>query len=272
MRSLISILECWRPESPPFACVQLTTVRGSTPREAGAFMLVGQDWQKGTIGGGCLEWECLQKARTLLNSNLPSMTHDVTLGAGTNQCCGGQVTVAITRAQPNIVDTLKQQLHNEKQTYPTLLMFGAGHVGRALAHTLAPLPLNLIWVDPRSEEFGAIPPGVTAHVSAQWEHHLAALPAGAGVLVLTPSHSLDALIVAAALERDDLAYIGLIGSKTKRRRFETGFRAIGLTEDQISTLTCPIGGQTVRDKRPEIIAALVASEIVIKLIHRKSGA
>ncbi|GAL98922.1 xanthine dehydrogenase XdhC [Acetobacter tropicalis NRIC 0312] len=268
MNSLLSILEGWKPESPAFACVQLTAVRGSTPREAGAFMLVGPDWQKGTIGGGVLEWECLRKARTLLEINQPSMTHHFTLGAGTNQCCGGQATVVISRAQAEIVGALKQQLYEQRQNDPTLLMFGAGHVGRALAYVLAPLPLNLTWVDPRPEEFGNIPKGVTAHVTTEWEQHLTALPAKAGVLVLTPNHSLDALIVASALERNDLGYIGLIGSKTKRRRFEAGFREIGLTETQISTLTCPIGGQTVRDKRPEIIAAMVAAEIIEKLIHR----
>ncbi|MFT8646570.1 MAG: XdhC family protein, partial [Gluconacetobacter sp.] len=109
--------------------------------------------------------------------------------------------------------------------------------------------------------------GVVVRMTESWEEVLAAAPAGAGVLVLTPSHRLDALIVGAALERDDLRYVGLIGSRTKRRGFEAGFRAVGLGPERIARLVCPIGDRGIRDKRPEIIAALVAAEIVERLLH-----
>lgn len=267
MRSISSVLAEWTPHSADFACVQLTETRGSTPRESGTFMLVGETWQAGTVGGGTLEWDCLQYARYLLRSDKDVECHEFVLGNGTNQCCGGRAKIKITRSNLPMIETLKQQLCRDEESRKTVLLFGAGHVGRALAYALAPLPLKLVWVDPRQDEFGTVPSGVEMRVTSDWERELTLAPQGSGLLVLTPNHSLDALIVAAALERNDFAYIGLIGSKTKRRRFENSFREVGLTEEQIKSFICPIGDRNIRDKRPEIIAALVAAEIVEKLLH-----
>ena len=77
---------------------------------------------------------------------------------------------------------------------------------------------------------------------------------------MTHDHSLDFLVAAAALARPDAAYVGLIGSATKRERFRRHLAAEG-REAEIARLTLPIGGSTVRDKRPEVIAALAAAEI-----------
>nr|WP_298798307.1 xanthine dehydrogenase accessory protein XdhC [uncultured Acetobacter sp.] len=266
MKELLARLSDWHPDAPPVACVQVVDVRGSTPRESGAFMLVGEDWQAGTIGGGCLEWDCVHHARTLLRQHETEGVHRFVLGPETGQCCGGRVDVRITRLDADLVTGLQQQLTGQEQAWPVLVLFGAGHVGRALAHALAPLPLHLIWVDPRPEEFGPVPAGVDARVTSGWERILADVPAGSGTLVLTPNHALDALIVAAALERGDLSYVGLIGSRTKRRRFEASFREIGLPEEQIASLICPIGDRGIRDKRPEIIAALVAAELIERFL------
>jgi xanthine dehydrogenase accessory factor len=144
-------------------------------------------------------------------------------------------------------------------------------VGRALAHVLALLPLNLIWVDPRAQEFGQPPAGVDVRVTSDWSAVMESLPAGSGVLVLTPDHVLDALITEAALCNDNLVYVGLIGSATKRRRFEHAFRATGVAEGRIQALVCPIGERGIKDKRPEVIAALVAAEVVERLLHPSGG-
>lgn len=268
MKDLSACLSDWCRDTSPAACVQVLDVRGSTPRERGAFMLVGQHWQVGTIGGGFLEWESVHRARTLLEAGQSEWTHSFVLGPETGQCCGGRVDVRIVRMDTALATCLQQQLAGQEQAWPVLILFGAGHVGRALARALAPLPLRLIWVDPRPEEFGTVPEGVEARVTNGWEKVLAAAPAGSGALVLTPSHALDALIVAAALERGDLSYVGLIGSRTKRRQFEAAFRAIGLPEERIASLVCPIGDRGVRDKRPEIIAALVAAELIERFLPR----
>ncbi|MFT9332051.1 xanthine dehydrogenase accessory protein XdhC [Acetobacter persici] len=266
MKELSTRLSDWHRDAAPVACVQVVDARGSTPRESGAFMLIGEHWQAGTIGGGCLEWDCVHRARTLLDAGDAEWTHSFVLGPETGQCCGGRVDVRISRLDTALAMRLQQHLAGQEQAWPVLVLFGAGHVGRALARALSPLPLRLIWVDPRPEEFGVVPEGVEARMTGAWEQVLAEIPAGSGVLVLTPNHSLDALIVAAALERGDLSYVGLIGSRTKRRRFEAGFREIGLPEERIAALICPIGDRGVRDKRPEIIAALVAAELIERFL------
>ncbi|GBQ37558.1 xanthine dehydrogenase accessory protein XdhC [Gluconacetobacter azotocaptans] len=267
MDEIISAMRHWLADGQPVAHVRILSTRGSTPREEGAFMLVTPSAQAGTIGGGRLEWDCVADARMLLATDGPAVERDIVLGPDMGQCCGGAVRVRIERADPPLFDMLTREIAAVRAAWPPLLLFGAGHVGRALARALAPLPLRLVWIDPRCEEFGVVPDGVEARITADWEGAIAAAPPDAGVLVLTPSHALDALIVGAALERGDFRYVGLIGSKTKRRRFESGFRALGLPEERIATLVCPVGDRGIRDKRPEIIAALVAAEIVETLLQ-----
>ncbi|ACI50021.1 xanthine dehydrogenase accessory protein XdhC [Gluconacetobacter diazotrophicus PA1 5] len=271
MDEILAALDLWRPAGQPIARIAIRAARGSTPREAGSFMLVTPDAQAGTIGGGHLEWDSVIRARALLAGQGQAGEHDVPLGPEIGQCCGGVVRVRIERADDALLDALVRDGLAARAARPVLLLFGAGHVGRALARALAPLPLRLVWIDPRAAEFGTVPDSVEIRVTADWESAIAAAPPGAGALVLTPSHALDALIVGAALERGDFRYVGLIGSKTKRRRFEAGFRSLGLGEDRIETLVCPIGDRGIRDKRPEIIAALVAAEIVERLLHDNAG-
>lgn len=267
MDDMIAALAGWRRDGWPVVRVSIRAAVGSTPREAGSFMLVVPGALAGTIGGGRLEWECVARARALLAGTGTAGELEIPLGPELGQCCGGRVRVRIERADDVMLDAIVRDAETARAGLPHLLLFGAGHVGRALARALAPLPLRLVWVDPRAEEFGLVPDGVVVRMTENWEEVLAAAPAGAGVLVLTPSHRLDALIVGAALERDDFRYVGLIGSRTKRRGFEAGFRAVGLGPERIARLVCPIGDRGIRDKRPEIIAALVAAEIVERLLH-----
>lgn len=271
MDDIITALAGWRRAGWPVVRVSVRAAVGSTPREAGSFMLVALDGLAGTIGGGRLEWACVARARALLAGSGEAEELEIPLGPELGQCCGGRVRVRIERADEPLLDTIVRDADAARAGQPHLLLFGAGHVGRALARALAPLPLRLTWIDPRAEEFGPVPEGVRARVTEDWEGAVAAAPARSGILVLTPSHSLDALIVGAALERGDFRYVGLIGSKTKRRRFETGFRALGLGAERIASLVCPIGDRGIRDKRPEIIAALVAAEIVERLLHGDDG-
>ncbi len=247
----------------PVAHVVILRASGSTPREAGAAMLVTDAATFGTIGGGRLEWDAVARARRLLADDEASASLDVPLGPAIGQCCGGHVSLAITRGDAALLSRIEAGERAAEAARPTVLLFGAGHVGRALAVALAPLPLVVRWIDGRAEEFGAaVPAGITQCVTHDWEGEIARAPAGTACLVLTHSHALDSLIVAAALERDDFAYVGLIGSRTKRRRFERGFRDIGIAGARIARLVCPIGGGFVRDKRPEVIAAFAAAELL----------
>ncbi|GAN70973.1 xanthine dehydrogenase accessory protein XdhC [Acetobacter syzygii] len=266
--SLKDLLHQWWQTQQTLVVARVTLTRGSTPREQGAFMLVGQHVQAGTVGGGALELACEEYARAMLVSGEQVCEQQVVLGgANVSQCCGGRVAVRLEVLTPPLCQELERQLAVEHAGRPSLFLFGAGHVGRALARALAPLPLHLVWVDPRAHEFGPVPDGVDVRVTAGWENVLETAPQGAGVLVLTPSHTLDALIVEAALQQPGLVYVGLIGSLTKRLRFEKSLREVGVLPHQLEKLICPIGDRGVRDKRPEVIAALVAAEVVEKLLH-----
>ncbi|AQU88321.1 xanthine dehydrogenase accessory protein XdhC [Komagataeibacter nataicola] len=258
----------WRLMGQPVARISVSAARGSTPREAGTFMLVTASGQSGTVGGGDLEWSAIHHARALLASGGQAREMRIDLGGRSGQCCGGEVMLFIDVPDGRGLDGIMAELERQRREAPLLLLFGAGHVGRALAHVLAPLPLRLAWCDSRPHEFGpVIPAGVDVHDDGDWQRLVTDAPAGSGALVLTQSHALDSVIVASILERGDFRYVGLIGSHTKRRRFELAFRALGLPEDRINAMVCPIGGQGVRDKRPPVIAALVAAEIVTRFLH-----
>ncbi len=245
------------------ALVRIARSAGSTPREAGAAMLVTAGAMLGTVGGGRLEWEAVARARAMLAGEAASVAFDMALGPASGQCCGGHVSLEILRADAALLGRMAAEDRARLEARPAALLFGAGHVGRALAAALSPLPLRVRWIDARAGEFGPdVPDCVAAVVTSDVAGEIAAAPPGAVCIVLTHSHALDSLIVAAALERDDFAYVGLIGSRSKRRRFEHGFRDIGLSEARIARLVCPIGGGFVRDKRPEVIAAFAAAELL----------
>ena len=237
------------------ALVRVAGAKGSTPREAGASMLVTAARTIGTVGGGRLEWEAAKAARALLDGGRQAARLDMPLGPELGQCCGGHVTLTVERAGPSMLAALEEMEAAERQARPAVLVFGAGHTGTALVRALSLLPYDIRWIDERE----GFPGGGNCLAE------IAAAPADAAYVVLTHSHGLDALICAAVLEREDFAYLGVIGSKTKRRQFERGFRATGIADATIARLTCPIGGNAVRDKRPEIIAALVAAELVTVL-------
>jgi xanthine dehydrogenase accessory factor len=147
----------------------------------------------------------------------------------------------------------------------SVLLFGAGHVGRALILALAPLPLRVAWIDSRSDSFPArLPANVRAVVSSSPLTQLAAAPAGSFVLIMTHSHGLDLEITHAALADGRFPYVGLIGSATKRARFSKRLREAGLPEDRIAGLVCPIGIAGIGGKEPAVIAAATAAELLLR--------
>jgi xanthine dehydrogenase accessory factor len=247
----------------PAAVVSVAAVKGSAPREAGTHMIVTADSSHGTIGGGSLEWEATLRARALLGAGAASATMSLPLGPELGQCCGGFVSLRLQRADAALCAELEAIEAREEEKLPLVLLFGAGHVGKALASALAPLPLRVRWIDGRADAFpDPAPSGVEVVVGERLLDEVEAAPAGAAHLVLTHSHALDSMICAAALQRGDFAYLGLIGSRTKRAQFERAFRDLGIAQARIDRLVCPIGGGGIRDKRPAVIAALVAAELL----------
>lgn len=147
-----------------------------------------------------------------------------------------------------------------------LWLFGAGHVGKAVAAALAPLPFALTWVDARGDVFpGDMPKDVTKLIAAQPDMAVGDAPKNTYFLVMTHSHPLDQAVCEAVLRRGDAAYLGLIGSKTKKAQFLSRLKAKGLSEVQLSALTCPIGLPGLGGKEPAIIAAAVAADLLMRV-------
>ena len=265
MTALAPILRQLLDAQEPVVLVSVAQAKGSTPREAGVGMLVTARATYGTIGGGRLEWEATSRARELLAGDARASTFEMPLGPAVGQCCGGHVRLELVRAGALDLNALAADEAHMQETLPTVLLFGAGHVGKALARALAPLPLRLRWIDGRAGEFPDPPlTGPEVVVTERPLAEIRAAPAGSAYVVMTHSHGLDFTLCEAVLRRDDFAYLGLIGSRSKRARFERGWRELGLGEQQLARLVCPIGGQ-LRDKRPAVIAALAAAEILLAL-------
>src|SRR5580704_10793569 len=146
-----------------------------------------------------------------------------------------------------------------------LLLFGAGHVGRAVVLALAPLPFVVRWIDSRAEEFPQhIPQNAVMVCTAAFDRELADAPNDALVVVMTHSHPLDFDITAAALRRDCFTFVGLIGSETKRARFVNLVRQVGNADSQIDRLVCPIGLGLIKGKEPAVIAAALAAQLLME--------
>jgi xanthine dehydrogenase accessory factor len=148
-----------------------------------------------------------------------------------------------------------------------ILVFGNGHVGRALVQVLGALPARVRWMDSRDHDFPAgVPANVEIVATDAPEAEIVAARPGAYVAIMTHSHALDFDILAAALARDDWRYLGLIGSQAKRNQFEKRLALRGMGSDIVARVTCPIGasaGLGIRSKEPGAIAVAVAAEILV---------
>jgi len=142
-------------------------------------------------------------------------------------------------------------------------VFGAGHVGTATVDILSRLDCNIRWIDGRRNIFPpGLPGNVTAIESGNPAREVSAMPTGTSYLVMTHSHPADYEICDQDLQRDDFAYCGLIGSLSKRRRFERDLRKQGMPESRFARLTCPIGVAGIDSKKPADIAVAVAAELL----------
>ena len=309
--------------------VTISGIRGSTPRETGAKMIVTARETIGTIGGGQLEHQCTHIAAGLLGKAATPETRRFPLGPSLGQCCGGvvdvlfepvgsglpewlrdlralhgqrQASVLVTATDtgtkfvvtaddvfgidagacdPEVVTAARGFLHDGEAGVDcatfyepvrasefNIAVFGAGHVGAAVVNVLSGLDCNVRWVDSRPGIFRAVPRNVRTTESSEPALEVAAMPPSSFYLVMTHSHPLDFDICERVLRRGDAAYCGLIGSRTKRRRFEKRFRQQGLSQSAIDALVCPIGVAGISGKKPAEIAIAAAAEIL--RAHEKS--
>ena len=132
--------------------VRIAAAAGSSPRETGAQMFVSPSRTCGTIGGGQLEYMAIDQARKMLSKSQNHTQMDVPLGPEIGQCCGGRVVLELARLHAGERGRFLNEADEQARAWPQVLVFGAGHVGRALARALAPLPVRLKLVDSRAEE------------------------------------------------------------------------------------------------------------------------
>ena len=282
----------------PVAMVTVLATEGSAPRGAGTRMLVTPSQQYGTIGGGRLELQAGEQARVILGHPAGSWRiQDYPLGPLLGQCCGGRVRLLVehvdardcgwlehvaagkmllSRLEPDRISRWVEEkagarailARGERPPVGTILadrigearrplfLFGAGHVGRAIAVAVAPLPFALAWFDTREEQASAA--GAIHVPSSDITICVNDVPSGSAILILTHDHSLDYLLAKAALQ-SAAAFVGLIGSATKRARFLSRLRRDGVDPE---LLTCPIGLPGIVGKEPEIIAAATAAQLL----------
>jgi xanthine dehydrogenase accessory factor len=276
--------------------IVIAAVRGSSPREVGAAMLVWKDGQSGTIGGGTLEFEAAQAARV---GSTGISQH--ALGPDLGQCCGGAVTLLSetydTESIANLGDAVIARTVGAVITMPLAVkrllaharaqgiapetqlldgwmiepvhtptrpiwVWGAGHVGRALVNVLAPMPdMAITWIDSGPERFpDDVPDGVTVLPAAKPAELVRHAPINAEHLILTYSHALDFELCHRLLNHQ-FAFAGLIGSATKKARFRSRLAALGHTPDRIADITCPIGDPSL-GKHPQMIAVGVGAALL----------
>lgn len=286
----------------PSALVSVLASEGSAPRGAGSRMLITADRAHGTIGGGQLEFRAMEQARAILNHPAGCWrVQDYPLGPLLGQCCGGRVRLLIEHVDPAnldwirhaadesvIVSTLKAdrvERYVNARALPSILsargvllregdsfaevlgqrrrpvyLFGAGHVGQAIARHAISLPLQLAWFDTRPV-FETID-SVTVIPEAAIEQCVAAAPDDAAILILTHDHGLDYRLTKAALSRTPHAFVGLIGSTTKRARFHKRLENDGVPVEARARLTSPIGVAGVIGKEPDVIAIATLAQLL----------
>lgn len=205
-------------------------------------------------------------AATLPSRGREARTLDIPLGPEIGQCCGGRVEVSVRHVDEAVAADLVAAAEASDAGLPQVLVFGGGHVGHALASAFALLPLNVVVVETRADALEGMPVDIDTRLTPMPEEMVREAPEGSAFVVLTHDHALDFLIVAEALKRNDTGYVGMIGSKTKKATFKSWFlKTAGGSEEQFARLVCPIGGDAVKDKRPAVIAALAAAEIMTAL-------
>lgn len=275
----------------PVALVTVLATEGSAPRGAGARLVVTADAIVGTIGGGKLEYRAVEQARTIL-SHPPGTwrIQDWPLGPLLGQCCGGRVRLLVEHLDGGDwfdTPTLSTLEHGhilrrpiaeaapppmsargalpeagtmflEPDDGPRLpvMLFGAGHVGTAIAARIPGLPIDLAWFDSREEQDR---PGVVVQTEDDMVACAGEAPGDAAVLILTHDHQLDYRLTAAALE-SPAGFVGLIGSATKRARFLRRLSDAGIDS---ARLTCPIGIAGIAGKEPVVIAIAVIAQLLM---------
>lgn len=247
MNNWIELLSDFKQKKQPIAFVIITKVLGSAPCKVGSKMIVTQ--QKdifGTIGGGKLEFQVIDETAIAISENkLKEFTY--TLGPEFEQCCGGKVEL--------IIEPMNQT--------PELYICGAGHIGIEICNILNNTPFNITLLDTRENWQKNISINESINYSdIDFDLYKQTINWGPNcyVIILTHDHKLDFEITALALE-SETKYIGLIGSKTKKNKFNNMLRNELNFKDGISGVHCPVG-LDLGGTTPKEIAISIGAELL----------
>lgn len=235
-------------QNQAYVLVSIVALRGSSPRGLGSKMLVTKDLQYDSIGGGHLEYKAVAKAREMILTGEQTQMIDYPLGASLGQCCGGKVSLMF-----ELFSVIKMPI----------VVFGAGHVGRALVPLLAQLPVRVTWVDSRYDMLPKnLPLGVIGVHEEHPQDHVADCQVGSCYLIMTHHHGVDLALTQAVLERGDAGYLGVIGSLTKGRKFRQRLAAKRYSQAAIDQLHCPMGKAGIKGKQPMEVAIAIAAQVM----------
>lgn len=247
MNNWIELLADFKQKKQPVAVVTITKVLGSAPCKIGAKMIVESNKKiHGTIGGGKLEFEIIDKAVEVIKTN-KSATFDFTLGPAFEQCCGGKVEL--------IIEPMNQA--------PELYIFGAGHIGVAICAVLKDTPFQIHLCDTRPDWRSQVEIDRSINfMDINFDLYKQQVHWGANtyIIILTHDHKLDFEITALALEQET-KFIGLIGSKTKRQKFHNTLVKDLNFEQGMNPVKCPVG-LDLGGNTPKEIAISVAAELL----------
>jgi xanthine dehydrogenase accessory factor len=247
MNNWIEILQNYKNNKTPVALVTVSKILGSAPCIIGSKMIV--TYQKeisGTIGGGKLEYKVIDEAVAAILEN-KIKTFSYTLGPEFEQCCGGIVEL--------IIEPMNQS--------PELFIFGAGHIGVAICDVLKDTPFTITLLDIRENWENSISiDSSIIYKDIAFDLYKNSINWGPNcyVVILTHDHKLDYEITALALH-SQTKYIGLIGSKTKKNKFNSLLQKELNYEKGISPVHCPIGID-LGGSSPKEIAISVAAELL----------
>lgn len=225
----------------------ITSTKGSSPRKTGTKMLVYQDGSiEGTIGGGTLEKVVIEQALNVIkNNSAVTVTHN--LVSELAMCCGGTVELFI------------EPIMNRKKVY----IFGAGHIGKALAKFASQLDFNVTLIDERYDAFEnvEIPGGTLIQ-----DHHATAIEQlsfdeNTFVVILTHNHAYDREILALTSQKEH-NYIGMIGSRRKVEIAKKNLVASNIMEEkELEEIDMPIGID-INAVTPQEIAISILAKLI----------
>ena len=244
--------------------IKIIETKGSVPRNKNVYMVISNNKQFGTIGGGELEFRATNEAKKLLKNNLKKNILKYPLGPSLGQCCGGYLKIELNKfsSGKKLIEKLDLKNYILKENN-NLYIFGAGHVSKSIINKLDGVGFNIFVIDSREEFLSQINNEYIEKIFAKNPEIIIknTLP-NSFYLVMTHSHQLDLLICSHLLNINNFTFLGLIGSKTKRERFKKRLNELGYDNNLIQKIECPIGINSINGKEPDVIAISIIGRLL----------